>query len=332
VDSSLLKQFSSFLYREKTRFNQRITVFAFFLAISTILWYLNKLNSDYTTVVDYPVTFTNIPRNQILVGSPPKSISLKVSGFGYSILRFRLAAPLSPIIINLSQLAMHSQSESDSKKFIITSMTRGMVSSQLSSDIQLVSVSPDTLFMEFTSLITKKVKVIPNVSFTFEKQHMQSGTLTIAPDSVTISGPASVIDTINSVQTHGLNLSKLSSTATHNLNLLPIKQIGFSHRKVSIEIPIDKYTEMELEVPIHVENIPSGTNLILLPNFIKLRCNVPMGMVYATKPKDFLVATNYISSQMHSGNKLRVDLLKYPSYLRVVDFEPKFVEFYIEKR
>jgi hypothetical protein len=332
VDSSLLKQFSSFLYREKTRFNQKLAVFAFFLVISIALWYLNKLNSDYTTMVDYPVTFSNIPRNQILVGSPPKTISLKVSGFGYSILRFKIAAPLSPIVINLSQLALHSQSESDSKKFIITSMTRGMVSLQLSSDIQLVSVSPDTLFMEFTSLITKKVKVIPNVNFSFEKQHMQSGPLTISPDSVTISGPATVIDTIKSVKTQMLSLSKLSSTAIHNLNLLPIKQIGFSHRKVSIEIPVDKYTEILLEVPIHVENIPRGTNLILLPNLIKLRCNVPMGMVYATKPKDFSVATNYINSQTHSGNKLRIDLLKFPTYLKVVDFEPKFVEFYIEKR
>jgi hypothetical protein len=297
-----------------------------------VLWYLNKLNSDYTTTVDYPVNFSNIPRNQILVGSPPKSIALKVSGFGYSILRFKIAAPLSPIIINLSQLALRSHAEGDSKKFIITSTARGIVASQLSSDIQLVSISPDTLFMEFTNLVTKKVKVMAKVSYSFEKQHMQSGPIVISPDSITISGPAAIIDTLNFVQTQSLNLSKLSSTAAYSLNLVPMKQIGYSHRKVSIEIPIDKYTEMELEVPIQVENTPSNANLILLPNFIKLRCNVPIGQVYATKPQYFTVGTSYITSQTHSGNKLRVDLLKYPSYLKVIDFEPKFVEFYIEAR
>lgn len=333
MDSSLLKQFSSFLHREKTRFNQRVVIFLFFLGVSTLLWYLSRLNSDYTTEVEYPISLVNIPREKVIVGTPPKSITLRVSGFGYSLLRFKIAAPLSPIVINLNQTQLMQLPAPHTRSFVLTSRVRNIIASQLSSDIQLIGIKPDTLFIEFTDLVSKRVKVLPNFRYTLARQHMLSGSILVEPDSISISGPASILDTITQMRTQLLVAEGIDNTSSFSLNLQPINQIGFSHRKVNLTIPVEKFTEFELEVPVNVTNLKNGSKVILLPPVVKLQCYAPIGRFDGIKPAGFNVFIDINDFDAQSGNnRVRVQIGSHPDFIRVVDFNPKFVEFYFEKR
>jgi len=332
VDSTLLKQFNTLLHRDKARLNLRIAVFSFFLVISLVLWYLNKLNNDYVTEVEYPVTFVNPPRNKIMVGTPPKSITLKVSGFGYSLIRFNLATSLSPIVIDINSFALMEMGGSKEKTYILTSRARGAVSSQLSSDIQLVSIFPDSLFFEFSDLIRKKVKVIPNIKVDFQRQHMLSGKIICNPDSIVITGPKAVIDTVNEVYTQQKLFVNISATASKSLNLIPLKQVGFSHRKVDITIPAEKFTEVVLDIPITTANLDEGVGIILLPPSIKMRVNVPIGKASEVKPHSFSAMVNLADISTFQRNKVRVELKSIPENVSIVDFNPKTIEFYLEKK
>lgn len=332
MDSTLLKQFNSFLHRDKARLNLRLAVFLFFLVISIVLWYLNKLNSDYITEVEYPVSFVNPPRNKIMVGTPPKSITLKVSGFGYSLIRFNLATSLSPIIIDINSLVVQNVAGSKTKMFILTSRARSAISSQLSSDIQLLSVLPDSLFFEFSDLVRKKVKVIPSISVDFKRQHMLSGSIICNPDSVVVTGPKAVIDTVNEVYTQKKSFINISTTESKSLNLTPLKQVGFSHRKVDITVPAEKFTEMVLDIPITPANLNEGIGIILLPPSIKLRVNVPIGKASEIKPHSFSAIVNLADISTFQSNKIRVELKSIPENVSLVDFNPKIIQFYIEKK
>ncbi len=321
------------MHREKTRFNQRVVIFLFFLVVSLLLWYLSRLNSDYTTEVEYPVTLANIPRDRVIVGLPPQSINLKVNGFGYSLLRFKIAAPLSPVVINLGQVPLQEQNHSSGKWFIVTSQIRSIIASHLSSDIQLIGVKPDTLFIEFTNLISKKVKVVPSFQYTLAKQHMLSNRITVDPDSISISGPASILDSITQMPTQLLKVDEIKETTTFSLNLNPMKQIGFSHRKVNVTVPVDKFTEIDLEVLVNSINIQSGSKFIILPPLIRMQCYVPISRIDEVKPSNFNVFINLHNVDLNSGsNRVRVQIGDHPEFVKVVDFDPKFVEFYLEKR
>lgn len=332
MDSTLLKQFNSFLHRDKARLNLRLAVFSFFLVISIVLWYLNKLNNNYVTEVEYPVSFVNPPRNKIMVGTPPKSITLKVSGFGYSLIRFNLATSLSPIVIDINSLASMEIGGLNEKTFILSSRARGAVASQLSSDIQLLSIFPDSLFFEFSDLVRKKVKVVPNIKMDFQRQHMLSGSIICNPDSIFITGPKTVIDTVSEVCTQQKSFLNINSTESKSLNLIPLKQVGFSHRKVDITIPAEKFTEIVFDIPITPTNLNDGVNIILLPPSIKMRANVPIGKASDVKPHSFLVTVNLTDISTFQNNKVRVELKSFPPNVSIVDFDPKIIEFYLEKK
>ena len=65
--------------------DRNLFTFLIFLVLSTGFWFLNALQKDYTTTVEYPVEFTNIPEGFILKESKAKELQLKVKAGGFNI-------------------------------------------------------------------------------------------------------------------------------------------------------------------------------------------------------------------------------------------------------
>ncbi len=330
MDSSLLRQFGYLLTKNKAKLNQRLTIFAFFLVISTILWYLIKLSHEYSTPIAHPIRFVNPPKGKVLVGEPPRKITLRVKGFGYTLLRYRMSAALNPLELDLGTRGnLRPMRGSSTKYYLITSKALGNLASQMSTDVSLESILPDTLYFEFAPIIEKKVPVEPQLSVDFERQHMQSGSIAIDPDSVTLSGPRSIVDTIRSVKTQPLQLTHLSLTTTRNVLLESFHQVGFSARSVSITIPVEKFTEARLKVPVEVINGPTANKIILIPGTIDVRCNVVLSRYFELKPHLFKAVVDYSLASQSLNNKLRVSLTGQPVFAKQVDYEPKYIEYII---
>jgi hypothetical protein len=331
LDTNLLKQFGKVLSREKARFNQRIAVFAFFLIVATILWYLNKLSYEYDTVFAYPCRFENLPKGKVMIGEPPQNLKLGVKAFGYTLLRYKLVASISPITIDLSLLPLYPVRGSDVKFFITASRMRAAVISQLRGELQLLSILPDTIYFEFTNLVFRKVPVKTNLTFSCDRQHMIAGSIKTEPDSVIISGPQTLIDTINFINTATVRAEKLTSTEEKSIPLTSFPQIGLSHRRVVVTIPVEKFTEASINIPVDVRNLPRDQRLILMPRAINLKCNVPLSHYSKLNSRHFDAYVDFNSVGLTPGNKLRVNVLTKDLFINNLDFEPKYVEFIIEK-
>ena len=328
----MLKQFSEVIHRRKSRFNTRLAIFSFFIVVATILWYLNKLGNEYTADLSFPLRIVNQPKGKIIVGEPPKEISLKVNAFGYFLLRYKIGSSLMPITIDLSQVILQSYNNSDSRFFLLTSRLRRSISSELSSDFQLEAIMPDTLFFEFTTLVEKKVKVLPKLSISLERQYMQSGPVIAFPDSVTISGPKSLIDTIADIFTLPIKQDRLVSTFETEGVLPTIKQVAFSHRKVKITVPIEKFTEASITIPVEVKNKPEDIDIKLIPGSVVLKCNVVLSQYSNLNSRYFTAQVDYFAIDMNMAKRIRVTISRKPDFIQKYDFEPKYIEYIIEKK
>jgi hypothetical protein len=331
MDTNLLKQFGKVLTRQKTNLRVKVLVFAFFFCVATILWYLNKLSYEYSTNVTLPLKFENLPKGKVMVGDPPKSINLGVRSYGYTILRYRIGASLSPVYIDLSQVTLFQLEGSETKSYILTSRVRSIIANQLKGDLALEQVMPDTLFFEFTQLTEKKVKVIPNLSYSFDRQHMLSGPILITPDSITISGPKSLLDTIENVTTSIVRFEKISESESKSLQLQEIKQIGFSHRRVNILIPVERFTEAKFSLPVEVRNQPDSIRILIIPRNVNIKCNVIISKHRVLNSDNIEVFVDYHDVNPIFGNKLRVQIVAKPFLISNMDFEPKYVEYIIEQ-
>ena len=51
--------------------NRELPVFAFFLLLSFIFWYLNELSKELQGTINYPVRYINPPKDRIVTGELP---------------------------------------------------------------------------------------------------------------------------------------------------------------------------------------------------------------------------------------------------------------------
>jgi hypothetical protein len=131
-------------------FRKDVVVFAFFLFLSFIFWYLNSLRKDIEIDLRYPVSFINPPKDRIIVTELPSKLTLNLKGPGYSIIKLKISGNRSPVIIDFSKVSFKKMPDAVQLKYFIVSS--GLIQNfkkQLSSDFQIVSIKPDTLFIVF---------------------------------------------------------------------------------------------------------------------------------------------------------------------------------------
>ena len=327
-----MPNFIHILTQRREKLNIRIVVFTFFVAVASILWYLNKLTYEYTTEITFPLKIENMPAGKVLVGEPPKEIVLQVRAFGYTLLRYKFGASLIPMIIDLEQAPLMPVIGSETKFYLLTSTQRTSIINQLAGELQLGFIATDSLHFEFTSLVQKKVKVVPTLSYTIERQRMLSGPIIVKPDSIIISGPRSLVDTIQAVVTKSLKLDRISSVYSGMVSLVELSQIGFSHRRVNLTIPVERFTEAIFSKVIEVRNLPDTVRLILLPRAVSIKCNVLLSS-YRGLPESDVVEAYVDFNELQPGvtSRLRIYTTSRPYEVRVIDLDPKYVDYIIER-
>lgn len=129
------------------RINKDVIVFAFFVFLSFLFWYLNSLDNEIESGIRYPVRFTNIPRQREIAGKQPVRLSLFLKGPGSSILKLKLTGRRTPLVIDISKVNYKRVSGSkELQYYIITSTLSKSFSVQLRTDSEITSIKPDTLF------------------------------------------------------------------------------------------------------------------------------------------------------------------------------------------
>jgi hypothetical protein len=137
--------------------NKDIAVFAFFLFLSFVFWYLNSLGKDIEIGIKYPVKYTNLPKERIIVDDPQVKVTLYLKGTGSSILKFKLSGKKTPVEIDISKVNYRKVPGSTNPDyFIVTSGLAKSLAVQLRSGCEITSIKPDTLF--FTLRKTDKVR------------------------------------------------------------------------------------------------------------------------------------------------------------------------------
>ena len=129
---------------------ENILVFAFFLFLSFIFWYLNSLGKDLEADIRFPVKYTNTPKNMTLTEDAPSRLNMFLKGPGYSLLKLKMSGNNSPVVIDLSKVPLKRIQDSETLEYYI--ITSGLIqnfNSQIKSPCTISSVRPDTLFLSF---------------------------------------------------------------------------------------------------------------------------------------------------------------------------------------
>lgn len=136
------------LTRKRVRIiNRDVGVFAFFLVLSFIFWYLNSLGKENEAGIKYHIKFTNLPKERIINEEQPDELNIFLKGPGYTILKLKLSGKKAPLIIDISKV--NYKRTPGGKPFIVTSGLAKSLNVQMRSGCEITSIKPDTLFFSF---------------------------------------------------------------------------------------------------------------------------------------------------------------------------------------
>lgn len=326
----LKKIFSSL--KEKL-FNRNVAVFSFFLLLSFIFWFINALSKDIDSTIKYPVRYINFPDNMALVNELPEKLSLDVHGPGYSVLKSKIGGNRVPLLINVSNWGRSVRDDAAGQEFFIYSFNlRESFKRQVRADFEINAVRPDTLNFIFDRVISKKVPVKPDVHIIPQRQFMVNGKITADPDSVTLSGPKTVIDTIAYVSTVHQEFNQVSENLNRTLAIETISKVGLSHKNVEIKVPVEQFTEQIIEVDIKILNKPDTADVRLFPDEVRIHFNIALSDYNRIQDIPVEAVVDMKNLDIRKVESLKVEIVNLPSFISSVRYDPRRVEYIIEKK
>ncbi len=311
---------------QKLQLRKRLLLFSVFLLLSVFIWILNALSKNYNTVIEYPLIYTDFPEDQVFVGELREHLDLQVESHGYALLRYKVFKKPVPISFKVSGFTLHRREGKHSEAYILTRYLKDQISGQLPEELKLIEVEPDTLFFRFAGRMTKRLPLKPGFSFSVDKQFTVMDGVQLDPDSVVVTGPDILLDTLSCVRVGHGDLGELSRNFSDKMRLQRHPDIEYARSKVHCRIELERFTEVQLYVPIEVEHLPGDMNLQTFPSRVKVSCKLGLSKYDRMNEGVFRAVVDYRDIEAQT-KVLEVRLLNAPAYLISYQYYPATVEF-----
>ena len=312
--------------KQKVERKNRGSAFTFliFLAISTSAWFLVKLSENYTTQTAFRLQFAEVPADQWISSSEQKvKMSLNIDGFhtlGYKMIR----EPKRVVTINLNEVSYRQ--EDDNTYSFSSQYVADKVAELLDINASDITLNDSKIYFDMDWLKSKVVPIVLRSDIKLQRQFGLYGIPTLDPASVTIYGPQEIIDTVRSVRTEMLARANVSESfsETVTLDLLGGK-IHSNTNEVRATVTVEKYTEMDIEVPIKVAD---SLRVRFFPETMSVKCLVAMKDYASVVPDDFTVTVD--RQQLEAMQPLLdVRLAAWPKTVQILSTRPDKVEYLI---
>ncbi len=216
--------------------NREIPVFAFFLLLSFVFWYLNELSKELQGSINYPVRYINPPKDRIVTGDLPDKLEMDLRGPGYSILKVKLSGSRAPVVIDFSKVAPRRIPGQLPRYYLVTSGLMSNFSKQLHADFDILAIHPDTLFFGYDKIVTRRVPVIPNMKV--EPAADNKVILAADPDSITVTGPQHVFDTLSGIPTKYRSFKRMNENFKSKVPIDCPEYLQTEQKRVTVEVTV----------------------------------------------------------------------------------------------
>ena len=321
----------SYFKNRDIRIDRNILSYTICVIIAAILWFLNALNKEYTSEISYPVRYTDLPKGKYLVSELPSDITLEVKAKGFTLVGYRISTSFLPINLDINSYSNYMLEKDNILEYTLKLSTiKDRINNQLNSDIKLLNIKPEEIYFKFSHAVTKMIPVKPVVDYSLKKQHILKDEITAVPDSILVSGPASMMDTLSYIPTEIWKAGEISNNLSRTIDLDFPPNFSAEEKSVKINIELERFTEAKRNIPISVWNLPDSLNIKLFPNTVDISYEIGLSRYDKVTDKDFEFIVNY--SQTPNSSYLPVEIVKIPSFIKNLSYTPQKVEYILEKK
>ncbi|MGB0404038.1 MAG: hypothetical protein ACPGEG_08075 [Salibacteraceae bacterium] len=305
------------------------SVFLICLIIASVFWLLNALTKTYSTVIEIPITYVNIPSDKILSRVLPGKTNAEIKGSGFRLLSVTLFNTPEPIVIDYQKGNLRKGFKRFESSFGPDEL-RNQVMNDIPSEVSLGTISLDSLKMVVEEKTLWTVPVAADVIMEIEYPFFINGIIEVEPNEIEVAGANSIVNALDSIRTIQLDMGVANKRLVKDLELSFPNGVESTINQVRVKIPIDEYTEGQMEIPIKVTGLAKGQRLVLFPPSVKATYLVGLTQYENISEDDFLFEVD--AKEITKGKTTLIVREKSTNKkIQLQDFKPHKVEFILKK-
>lgn len=245
-------------------------------ALAMLLWVVvsgEQLQSRLIPVtLDVRVTD---PSYQLVEGSAPREVDVRFVGPGREFIEMVMRRP--HLVLDVAEVNDTSE---------VFPLEPGMVQAS-GQNITARAVDPSRIRLRFHHRATRRVPVQLRYGPGYGTSWTLAGTPAIGPDSVTVTGPASLVGRIARLSTVPLRVGAGDTIVDRNLDLdlTDFNGVKFSTEAVRVRVR----TEPMMDRTIPGISVTLGAGLAVTPDTVSVQLHGPRSIVTALQPMDLRV-------------------------------------------
>ena len=251
-------------------------IFVMSILLAAFVWFLSNLSQEYSGTISVPVVAVSNIEGHGIESSNTVVVSARCRTEGFRLVREQSRREREVVKVRFES-ADFRRTAPDTY-CIIGGIKNNYINQFFGEGTQVEAFITDTLKFVFPAENHKKVPVEVSHAVTCRSQYMPSAPFKVEPDSVTVYGEASRLETVEKVTAPQVVLSDVHETAHGVLRLNPVQGVRLSAEEVSYSLPVSRYVELRTTVPVEVRGAPAGRQLQVYPPQaeVVLRCVFPI--------------------------------------------------------
>lgn len=310
--------------QQKKPFWQRYKIHIAATGFAILIWFLVVSNGIYDYEITVPIETPVLQPHYVITNEIPAEARIKVRGQGLALLTFQL--------FQEGRLELNVVWE-PGEKIVYPRIQDVMLGSGAHSIsvLQLIDPLEITLLIEETA--SRVVPVKSHISIKTLPGYTVVGDLHLDPTHVTVRGPQSLLQMIDSIATAALELQKVKSPVQDHIALISPQpdKLFFQQSEVLFHADVQKLMERRMgQIMVGVRNLPQGFRAIVLPASLSLVAEGGVEVISKLNEKDIVAYIDYARQPENSD-------AQFPAYLEPVenvryrDISPKRFKLILEK-
>lgn len=312
--------------RRRPRFKKASAkTFSFFLIFSAVVWVLVQFSKTYTQLIEIPVNYINAPLDKSISDERPDHVDLQLQDNGFSIYYFKIFNPKLDIDL--------SKARETNDKLVYTLQNHlSEIEQQLNVDFENSLIVQEEIVVPFQFKKEKMLKVEPRIEVSYAVGFSAVNPVELRPDSVKVSGPEQIIDSIETVHTESIRLNKVNQDLNGSVKIdtTGLGVLSFYENSVKYFQKVEKFTEGSAEIPVEVINVPEDLNLAYFPKSVIVYYQVNLKQFESVSAADFRVVCNY--KDVKKGDDYMIaQIVEKPDFINSVRLNERRIQFVIKR-
>ncbi len=295
----------------------------FSIVCAFILWTSINLNRTFQTEIDIQLEVINLDQSLAIAIPLPYQVRAKIKGTGWQLLHTAFTPTVS-FTLNLNDYQ---------KRGTIVTSALLKEHSNLPADVEILNTSPAKIELLLDEKITRTIPIQPDIDISFRDGFGIVGRVITEPESVTITGARSLINTFqnwktkkiifNDVNTPMSTISLLSDTLRH--------EISRSVTSSTLSFDVQPIAERTIEdISIEITQVPENKQVLLIPPKTTIIIRSGVNDIAVLSEKDFHAFVDYRSILLDTSGTVQ-PIISGPDNVKIVQQRPEKIQYVVRK-